>query len=155
MNTYVVSGGQHGIVGGRPSPVVLRLLPRVPHPPARIGLAGAGAEAEAEALRARGYAVVRGADAWETWLAEGFPGPVDAVCEVGMADAIPAARLPEWAVRVSRALPPGGRLFGGFSLSAGELGALLREFDFESAEPSAFGGAAHGRPLLEVVCVRR
>jgi hypothetical protein len=156
--------------GGRPSPVVLRLLPRVPFPPARIGVAGPGADAEAEALRARGYVVVRSSDDADAFLRDGFPEPVDAVCEIGLFRSVPPEQRPAWAARIAAALPPGGRLYGPFAAAHGgdepepppyacgtsELLALLGgAFDAELIEPSAFADPLDGAPLVEAVFARR
>jgi hypothetical protein len=149
---------------------VLRLLPRVPFPPARIGVAGPGGDAEAEALRARGYVVVRGPDDADAFVNDGFPEPVDAVCEVGLFRFVPPAQRQAWAARVAAALLPGGRLFGPFAAAhAGdtpepppyacgpsELIALLGgAFDAELVEPSAFPDPLDGAPLVEAVFARR
>jgi hypothetical protein len=163
--------GVPGLSGGRPSPVVLRLLPRVPFPPARIGVAGPGAAEEAEALRARGYTVVRGPDDAAVFVARGFPEPVDAVCESGLFRFVAPELRPAWAARVAEALAPGGRLFGGFAAghgpaapsdpppyacSASELLALVGgAFDADRVDPSAFHDPLDGAPLVEAVFVRR
>jgi hypothetical protein len=171
FSSVFTPGRAAGLTGGRPSPVVLRLLPRVPFPPARVGVAGPGADAEADALRARGYTVVRGPDDAQGFLARGFPEPVDAVCEIGLFRQVPPSERPAWAARVTAALPAGGRLFGPFAAghgpeqpaepppyacSASELLALLGgAFDAERVEPSAFHDPVDGAPLVEAVFVRR
>jgi hypothetical protein len=147
------------------SPVILRLLPFIPHPPARVGVY-AGQGPTAAALAARGYRVEHGPTA--AMMAWDLAGPLDALCEAGDFRAVPPASRPRWAALVALAIRPGGRLFGAFasgesaaggrapwSVTASELATLLgASFDIERLETSAFADP-DGTPLLEAVFVRR
>lgn len=142
----------------RGAPVVLRLLPHVHHPPARVLLPWGGDEARA--LDARGYRVTTygggapGVAAATGTFLDGAPGEFDLVCENGgFAGLDPAARA-RYAEAAARALRPGGLLFGAFpSEDAGALLTLLgARFDAARLEPSAFG---EGSGWLEAVFVRR
>lgn len=149
---------------GRPSPVVLRLLPFVHHPPARVLVACAGGPSrEAVALEARGYRVVERSDGLEA--AE--EGAFDLICEAGFLSTVaPEARI-RYATAAARALRTGGKLFGAFlqvdepgrdappwGIGASELIALLSaSFDVERLEPSDF--RAGPATQFEAIFVRR
>lgn len=143
----------------RPSPIVLRLLPQVHRPPARVLVAG-GSGQEARALDARGYAVtlvsVDGAALDEIdgqrigvmaadLSSADFGGVFDLVAT---ADGLEGASI-EGAARALRA---GGQLFGAFS--GADAGALIRAtepwFDVVKLESSGYGSG-----VLEAVFVRR
>lgn len=157
------SGAGRQAPGGA-APGVLRLLPHVHHPPARVVVFGASAGPEARALHARGYAVVElraGDDPLELDLAGSF----DLVCERGWWATLHPSRRDAYVLSAARALRSGGQLFGVFPLP-GEgpphgvsTSELLHRFApwFEAArlEPGAFPFAGTDRPELEVVLVRR
>jgi hypothetical protein len=138
---------------GRPLPVVLRLLPRVFHPPARVLLPRAGDEAAA--LDARGYrvlsldpsAAVEGAMVAD-FRASDFAGAFDLVCETG---GFAEGDAGTWVEACARALRPGGKAFGAFSGagSAALITAFAPRFDVEHLRPSDFG------PGFEAIFVRR
>ena len=143
----------------RPSPHVLRLLPHVQPPPARLLLVGAGSGHEARALDARGYEVcvlepgvapdvgdlvVVAADFGST----DFAGRFDLLCEIGVYGEMSRA---EWVAAAARALRPGGQAFGAFGHDASALlHAVAPAFEVERCEPS---GGSDGQ--LEVVLRRR
>ncbi len=144
------------------SPVVLRLLPHVPHPPARVAVCGPHASGDGPALRARGYRVEAGptdAASASGWHPE---APLDAVCDGGLLRTVPLEARPHWAARMALHVRPGGRLFGAFAtgdapgaIGASELSALLgASFDVERLTESAFTDD-DGAPLLEAVFARR
>lgn len=158
--TLSPSGGALG--RDRGAPIVLRLLPHVHHPPARVLLPGVGEGNEARALDARGYRVtVMGGDAPAPGIARA-PGafldapPVgfDLVCEAGGFAQLDGAARARYVESASRALRPGGLLFGAFpahEAGAGELIARMApRFDVARLEPS---GVASG--WFEAVFVRR
>lgn len=125
--------------GTAASPVVLRLLPHVHHPPASVLVLGSAADAAA--LEARGYRV----DLVDHPGAA--RGGYDLVCEAGAFGRI----APEvWVDGVAAVLRSGGKLFGAFAGidASGLIHLVARAFEVERVEPSAFGG-------LEVVLVRR
>lgn len=141
----------------RPSPQVLRLLPHLKPPPARVLVLG-GSGHEARALDARGYEVSV-VDATGTARAGAAPLPVlaldfteadfggtfDLVCEVGACVGAPG---PAWVLAAARALRPGGQLFGAFSTDASALmHAVSPHFDVERCLPAG--------DTLEVVLRRR
>lgn len=148
----------------RPSPVVLRLLPHVLPPPAKVLVIGVGSGHEAYALDARGYDVtvvddseaatpapasnVGGGVLAAPFVSSDFGARFDLVCEHGALDQLDRAA---WAVAASRALRPGGQLFGsvGGNTSA-LLHALAPYFEVTRCQPGGFGD---GR--LELVAVRR
>lgn len=142
----------------RGAPVVLRLLPHVHHPPARVLLPWGGDEARA--LDARGYRVTtHGVGAPGISVAtgpflEGATGEFDLVCENGGFAALPPEARGRYVEAAARALRPGGLLFGAFP--GEDAGALLSlfgpRFDAARLEPSAFGEASG---WLEAVFVRR
>lgn len=141
----------------RPSSAVLRLLPAVHHPPARVLVPGARAVRDAEALDARGYRVtladrspptVHGvrtlaADLFDLDASE----PWDLVCEQGYLPGLSPDLRPAWAAAVARLVRSGGKLFGAlyagdsaagppWPVSAGELTALLSgAFEVERLQP--------------------
>lgn len=140
----------------RPSPQVLRLLPHVKPPPARV-LVVAGSGHEARALDARGYEVTVvgsaggvGAPAHLPVLAvdlvdADFAGRFDLVCEVGAFATMPVAA---YVAAAARALRPGGQLFGAFPADASALlHAVGGHFEVERCLPAG--------DLLEVVLRRR
>jgi SAM-dependent methyltransferase len=151
------SSGSALLTQDRPSPIVLRLLPFVHRPPARVLVTGG--PHEAKALSARGYDVTLVStstgdlDAPDgtripmlaaDFGATDFAGAYDLVCaRDGLdADGLRAA---------ARALRPGGQLFGAFT---GHPSALLHavapDFDAPRLEPSGFDAS-----VLEAVLVRR
>jgi hypothetical protein len=141
----------------RPSAHVLRLLPHVKPPPARLLLVGAGSDHEARALDARGYEVtlldgegvpeglglpVVAADFADT----DFGGRFDLLCEIGAFGRMLRA---DWVAAAARALRPGGHAFGAFATDASALlHAVAPAFEVERCEPAAGG-------VLEVVLRRR
>lgn len=143
----------------RPSAHVLRLLPHVKPPPARLLLVGAGTGHEARALDARGYdvsvlepeAAPQVGDLPVVAAAFGstdFGGRFDLLCEIGAFARMPRA---EWVAAAARALRPGGQAFGAFPNDASALlHAVGAAFEIERCEPT--GG---GESLLEVVLRRR
>lgn len=136
------SGSASLVSPGNPaSPVVLRLLPHVHHPPASVLVIGD--PAEAAPLFARGYRVEVAAHPGSA--AGGF----DLVCEAGAFAQIPHDRYVQ---AVAEVLRPGGKLFGGFNgIDASALIHLFsRAFEVERVDPSGFAGVG-----LEVVLVRR
>lgn len=172
---YLPSGaGPSWGASGRPTPVALRLLPAVHHPPARVLVAGARALADAQALDARGYRVtlvdrsppsaagVRtvAADLTDLDASE----PWDLLCELGSFAGIVPAERPAWAAAVARLVRPGGKLFGAFwsgddatraappwGVSPSELLALLSgAFEAERLQAGPPGSAT-----LEAIFVRR
>lgn len=150
----------------RPSPVVLRLLPHVLPPPAKVLVIGVGSGHDAHALDARGYDVTVVDDnevgepaAQSAYSAGGgvlaapfldsdFGARFDLVCEHGALDQMDRDA---WALAASRALRSGGQLFGsvGGNTSA-LLHALAPHFEVTRCQPGGFGD---GR--LELVAVRR
>ncbi len=159
-----VSGGHRATAParGNASPVVLRLLPSIPHPPARIGVCGPAGAEDAAALRARGYRVEEGPRAPDTLLAWHPDAPLDALCDSGLLRLLPQDQRPRWAAMMALHLRPGGKLFGAFAsgdtpggVGASELSALLgASFDVERLSESAFTDD-DGAPLLEAVFTRR
>lgn len=141
----------------RPSPGVLRCLPRVHGPPARVLVVGAGSGHEARALDARGYRVtvvdleaasipdVLVAD----FLAADFAGAYDLLCEHGAYAAAPASA---YVAAAARALRPGGQVFGVFPGS--DVGGVIRAFS-SAFEPLHLEGSAADPGLLEAVFGRR
>ncbi|MDP2315973.1 MAG: hypothetical protein Q8P41_23960 [Pseudomonadota bacterium] len=151
-----------GLARDRGAPVVLRLLPHVHHPPARVLLPDLGEGHEARALDARGYRVtVLGGPAPAPGITAAAGSLLDApvrdfdlVCESGAfasLDHVSRARYVEAAATVLR---PGGLLFGAFPAEEGGAGALIEQlaprFDVARLEPS---GTADG--WLEAIFVRR
>ncbi len=155
-----------GALRERGAAIVLRLLPHVHHPPARVLLTDAGEGHEARALDARGYRVsVMGggaapgpgiAAAPGTFL-DGLARGFDLVCETGSfwergSGALEGADRARYVEAAANALRPGGLLFGAFPADdTGRLIALVSpRFDVARLEPSgALGG------WLEAVFVRR
>lgn len=124
----------------RPSPQVLRLLPHVKPPPARV-LVISGQGQEARALDARGYEVTVTPDLVPTDFGGGF----DLVCEVGASGGWAS---PAYAAAAARALRPGGQLFGAFAADASALlHAVGGHFEVERCQPAG--------DQLEVVLRRR
>lgn len=170
---------------GRPSPVVLRLLPRVHHPPARVLVPGCGPGHEARALDARGYRVTamdlpgRGPDdlpvVHADFLDADFDsealggGGFDLVCEHAYFCSIHPVARARYVTAVAKALRPGGKLFGAFlqfdepgrtsppwGVSASELIALLSgAFDVEHLETSSFPFHLAGATQIEAIFTRR
>lgn len=145
----------------RPSPVVLRLLPHVLPPPAKVLVIGVGSGHEAHALDARGYDVTVVDDSAASgannagggvlaapFVASDFGARFDLVCEHGALDLMDRDA---WALAASRALRSGGQLFGSVG---GNTSALLHtlapHFEVTRCQPGGFGD---GR--LELVAVRR
>lgn len=145
---------------GRASPVVLRLLAAVHHPPASVLVPGGGPEAGA--LDARGYRVAVDDD----FLAHDHAGAFDLVCERGLFATLSGPDRDRYVASAARALRPGGRLFGVFWEGAGRSGdrvgahpselihRFAPAFEVDRLEPSAFAGDGVLSPL-EVVLVRR
>lgn len=176
-----LSGGHINVWdNNRASPVVLRLLPYVHHPPCRVLVPGAGPGHEAAALNARGYVVTAldsrpgervfptdGRDFLSAADHDGvFGPPFDMICERGLFASIPPGDRDRYVRAAARVLVAGGRLFGSFfaldqqgppwGTSAGEL--LHRfgaHFDVERLEPSAFELAGQPGIVLEAIFVRR
>ncbi len=137
---------------GNGAAIVLRLLPFVHHPPARVFVAwDVGI---VRALDARGYRVacegVGGAAG-----ADLPPSGFDLVCEDGTFAGLASADRGSYLARLADLLRPGGILFGAFpGGAAGELICLVADrFDVARLEPSAFAGLGDG--WLEAVFVRR
>lgn len=135
----------------RASSVVLRLLPHVPLPPARVLVVGAGENAAA--LFARGYRVEVAA------AAEGGEAGFDAVCEHGVFTSLGDAERTAYVGFAARSLRPGGKLFGSFSTGVGGASAseLIHRFGtaFEVERLAESVPAPGGGPVLEAVFVRR
>jgi SAM-dependent methyltransferase len=147
----------------RGAPVVLRLLPYVHHPPARVLIPFVGHGLDARALDARGYrvstlgstATLPGVTALPGSFLDATPGTFDLVCESGGFGALAASDRPRYVAAAAAALRPGGLLFGAFPsrLGAGELFASFSgEFDVARLEPSAFGDDGG---WFEAIFVRR
>lgn len=151
----------------RGASTVLRLLPHVHHPPARVLLPDVREGSEARALDARGYRV--------TVMAGGAPSPgiaqahgafldaallgFDLVCEVGAFGALEALERARYVEAAARALRPGGLLFGAFPCDDGGAGALIAQmsprFDVARLEPSGSEAGSPVPPLLLGIFVRR
>ena len=139
----------------RPSPVVLRLLPLVLPPPAKVLVVGVGSGHEVQALDARGYEVTVVDDTAEgtgilaaPFAESDFGGRFDLVCERGALDGMDRDG---WAAAAAKALRPGGQLFGSVSGNPSALlHALAPFFEVSRCQPGGFGD---GR--LELVAVRR
>lgn len=143
----------------RPSPVILRLLPHVKPPPARVLLVGMGGGHEARALDARGYDVSvvdeEGAPSLGgipvlavPFAATDFGGRYDLVCERGE---FAQCDRTAYVAAAARALRPGGELFGAFTVDASALmHAFAPSFDVVRCQPGGFGDSE-----LEVVLRRR
>lgn len=119
---------------GRPSSVVLRLLPIVHHPPARVLVPGCGLGHDAAAIQKRGYSVtaldiapavaeralavngvsVAVADFLSADFSEAGFGTFDMLCEHTLFCAIDPADRDRYVDAAARALRPGGKLFGAF-----------------------------------------
>lgn len=145
------------------APGLLRLLPAVHHPPARVLLLGLDALGDARALDARGYRVTLvDADAARA-AAAGLPVRVadplgvdfhevfDVVGETGFFAGLGPEARATYARVVARALRPGGHLVGVFPLAADDLVATFAEaFALGRVEPSV-----GDRPLTAAVLVKR
>ena len=130
----------------RPSPGILRLLPHVKPPPARLLLIGAGTGHEARALDARGYevSVVDPGEAppirdipvlAAEFAATDFGGRFDLACERGD---FPTANRAAYVAAAARALRPGGQLFGSFSVDASAImHAFAPAFDVVRCQPGS------------------
>lgn len=135
------------------APIVLRLLPHVHHPPARVWVPAG--EAEARALDARGYRVTA-ASPQAGWpgIAASIPaaGSMDMVCETGAFRELDHRGRVAYAEAVAAVLRPGGLLFGAFPADGGGsmiLTLLASRFDAARLEPSRHGD------WLEAIFVRR
>lgn len=169
-NARYSGGNRPGWEIDRASPVVLRLLSAVHHPPARVLVPGAGEGHEARALHARGYRVtvtdaeVPGLDAAPgDFLTSDHAGAYDLLCERGRYASLAPAERDAYVAAAGRALRSGGKLFGVFVESgAGAPGTTASDlihrfsaaFEVERMEASAFA-APEGFGWLEVVLVRR
>lgn len=135
---------------GRPSPVVLRLLPVVHHPPARVLVPGCGLGHDARAMENRGYRVValdlapaaaeraRAVNGLDVqvgdFLQSDFAGGFDLLLEHTLFCAIRPADRDRYVAAAARALRPGGKLFGAF-------------LDFDNANFPAPGVQRPGPPF--------
>ncbi len=133
-NERYSGGNVPGWDQGRASPLVLRLLPNIHHPPARVLVPGCGLGHEARALDSRGYHVTacdiaplaiaraRSENGVEAILADFLTadfsdaglGTFDLICENALFCAIDPARRDAYVAAAARALRPGGKLFGAF-----------------------------------------
>lgn len=143
----------------RPSAVILRLLPHVKPPPARVLLVGAGKGHEAIALDARGYEVsvvdddAKGPIGSVPVVAARFEDTdfgarFDLICEHGT---FCEENRAAYVAAAARALRPGGQLFGAFTVDASALmHAFAPAFDVVRCSPAGSGGGE-----IEVVLRRR
>lgn len=126
-NDRYSGGNVPGWDQGRASPLLLRLLPVVHHPPARVLVPGCGLGHDALALDNRGYDVLgidfaplaveraraRGIKAeLADFLTSDFGGSFDLVCEHTLFCAIQPDDRDRYVQAAARALRPGGKLFG-------------------------------------------
>lgn len=153
-----VSGGNVG-PGRRASPIVLRLLAAVHHPPAKALVVGWGSGEEFQALHARGYRV----DAVEMQAfvrADGHQEH-DLVCEHGEFARLAGPERDAYVEAAARVLRAGGRVFGAFESSvhvpsASELiTRFSRHFEVERLEPSGFAPESESTMWYEGIFVRR
>jgi len=146
----------------RAAPIILRLLPHVHHPPARVLVPDGREGYEARALDARGYrvsvmggsSVVPGiSDVAGSFLDAGG-GAYDLVCDAGWFAELGPRDQGRYVAAAARVLRPGGLLFGAFPAddagASGLIGLIAAHFDVARLEPS---GAVGG--WFEAVFVRR
>lgn len=133
------------------SPTVLRLLPHVPLPPARVLVVGPGEDAAA--LFARGYRVEVAAGA------QGDGAGFDAVCEHGVFTSLGDTDRTAYVSFAARSLRQGGKLFGAFATGVGGASAseLIHRFGtaFEVERLAESVPAPGGGAVLEAVFVKR
>jgi hypothetical protein len=146
----------------RAAPIILRLLPHVHHPPARVLVPDGREGFEARALDARGYRVTAMGDAptapgiavLSGSFLDATGGPYDLVCDAGWFAQLGARDQGRYVAAAARVLRPGGLLFGAFPADIAGAGGLIAQiashFDVARLEPS---GAAGG--WFEAVFVRR
>ena len=161
---------------GNASPSILRLLPWVHHPPAKVLVPGLGSGQEVAALHARGYAVValeRAPSAADLPVERGdfvhsdYQGSFDLICERGYFAGLAPSERAAYVQAAARALRPGGILFGVFlegrtptdrapfgTTAAELLRAFAPAFDVQLLGPAPFGGPGE-RAQLEAILVRR
>lgn len=110
------------------APVILRLLPRLHHPPARLLVPGCGAGHEVRTLHARGYSVLAMDTADHRADPGGLPfhrgdflahsrdapdiGTFDLICEQGLLCRIAPDARAVYMAAAAALLRPGGQLFG-------------------------------------------
>jgi hypothetical protein len=146
---------------------VLRLLPYVHYPPARVLVPWSGAGYEARALDARGYRVTvteaeepppAGIIVAPGGFLDGAARGFDLVCETGAFGSLSPNDQARYVDAAAAALRIGGLLFGAFPVAEGGAGALIARlaprFDVARLEPSAFAGV-DGAACFEAVFVRR
>lgn len=129
------------------SAAILRLLPHVQHPPARVLVLGG--PGDLSALDARGYRVEAGD---VSFIGAENDGVFDLICEGGVFGQVP----PEsYLAAAASHLRSGGRLFGGFTgVSASHLiHTASRHFEVERLETSST--EVDGVAVLEAVLRRR
>ncbi|MDP2304546.1 MAG: hypothetical protein Q8P18_00795 [Pseudomonadota bacterium] len=163
--TLSASGGGLARDGG--TPAVLRLLPHVHHPPARVLVPEVGEGNEARALDARGYrvTVMGGASpAPGITRAQGAfldvaPVAFDLLCEAGAFGTLDGDGRARYVEAAARALRPGGLLFGAFPVEEAGAGGLIAQmsprFDVARLEPSGGDNAGAAPSLILGIFVRR
>jgi hypothetical protein len=140
------------------SPAVLRLLPYVHYPPARVhvlsGSTNEQQEAVFQALDARGY-----------WVESGpleSAGACTLICEQGQFSMLAPDKRADYVEAAARCLEPGGQLFGVFLVSdapgALSVSEILHRFGpfFDATQLSVSSFAAPpGQTLIEAILTRR
>ena len=171
------ASGAHSVWdAGNASPSILRLLPWVHHPPAKVLVPGLGSGQELSALHARGYRVLaleRAPVAADLpvergeFLRSNYNGAFDLICERGHFASLPPSERGAYVQAAARALRPGGILFGVFlegttptdrapfgTTAAELLRAFAPAFDVQLLGPAPFGGPGE-QALLEAILIRR